>query len=121
VDSPRFIAQHRSNDGDRLDGPPEQVATGYQKVRASQHRELFGRERIHDGSDPRPVHLPRTHRAGFTTGVEDGTPDLIGREVPDCAGDKIGFRVRGRIAIGEDGMSLIISFTITHQPFEFTV
>ena len=104
VDSPRFLDQDRSAHVDRLDGSLEQVSTRNEKIPSSQRRELFTREPVDDRSDSSPVHLPRTHRARFTAGVQDSTPDLIRREVSDCERDKIGFSVGCRIAIADYGI-----------------
>lgn len=100
--SPRFCGQRRSVHVDRLGGPSEKLTTRHEEIRSSELRELLTRERVDYRADARPVHLPHTHRARFTAGVENGASNLIRRQGLNCARDKIGLGMRSRIAIGDD-------------------
>ena len=95
----RVVQQQRSPDLYGFRSPVEQFSAGDQKVPARKRGELFGRKRVHDGSNSRPVHLTHAHRTRLAARVQHAAPNLIRREVANRCGDQIGFGVSGWIAI----------------------
>ena len=111
-----FFGQHRSKNHDGFAGPLEQLAAGDQEVRAGQHRKLPTRERVDHIPDSSPVHLARTHRAGFTARVQDRAPHLIAGKVSNGGRYEIGFSVSGRVTVSDNRIGRgQHDFTIQHE------
>jgi hypothetical protein len=94
-----FLDQKWTDHCHRVLGALKEFAARHEKIFAGQLRQFVAGQSVDDRANARPVHLADAHRTGFTAGVQHGAANLIGRQLPDGLGDKVGFGVGRRIAI----------------------